>query len=73
MAVGKRVWVRIDRNNPQITLREVADRISELQAEHPELDVFFDGDEFAICSRPREPSPKKEGEGESEGEKKKGG
>ena len=43
--------MRIDRYNPQLTLREVYDKIEEIQRENPELDVFFDGDEFAICSR----------------------
>ena len=27
--------------------------LPQIQAEHPELDVFFDGDIYAICSRPR--------------------
>ena len=53
MELSKRVWVRIDRNDPQLTLRDVAERIKQLQREHPDLDVFFDGDEFAICSRPK--------------------
>jgi hypothetical protein len=53
MLLSKRVWVRIDRNDPQLTLRDVAERIKQLQRENPDLDVFFDGDEFAICSRPK--------------------
>jgi len=55
--VSKRVWVRIDRSDPKLTLRDVAERIKEIQREHPDLDVFFDGDEFAICSRPRGEMP----------------
>jgi hypothetical protein len=51
--LSKRVWVRIDRYNPQLTLREVYEKIREIQRENPDLDVFFDGDEFAICSRPK--------------------
>jgi hypothetical protein len=51
--LSKRVWVRIDRYNPQLTLRDVYEKIREIQRENPELDVFFDGDEFAICSRPK--------------------
>ncbi len=47
-----RVHVRIDRNS-DLTLREVLKKIQEIQAENPELDVFFDGDQYAICSRPR--------------------
>lgn len=66
--LSKRVWVRIDRYNPQITLREVFEKIQEIQRENPDLDVFFDGDEFAICSRPRTNKPRpastlEEGEG----------
>ena len=57
VGLSKRVWVRIDRYNPQLTLREVYDKISEIQQENPDLDVFFDGDEFAICSRPRSDPP----------------
>ena len=57
VGLSKRVWVRIDRYNPQLTLREVYDKIAEIQKENPDLDVFFDGDEFAICSRPRTPPP----------------
>ena len=56
--LGKRVWVRIDRYNPKLTLREVYDKIKEIQEENPDLDVFFDGDEFAICSRPRSDAPR---------------
>ncbi len=57
VGLSKRVWVRIDRFNPKLTLREVYDKIEEIQRENPDLDVFFDGDEFAICSRPRLPPP----------------
>jgi hypothetical protein len=48
----KKVWLRIDREDTSITLNDVAEKIREIQEKHPELDVFFDGDEFAICSRP---------------------
>jgi hypothetical protein len=48
----KKVWLRIDREDPSVTLNDVAEKIREIQEKHPELDVFFDGDEFAICSRP---------------------
>jgi len=47
-----RVHVRIDRSS-DLTLREVLKKIQEIQAENPELDVFFDGDQYAICSRPK--------------------
>jgi hypothetical protein len=51
--LSKRVWVRIDRYNTQVTLREVHDKIREIQEQNPDLDVFWDGDEYAICSRPK--------------------
>lgn len=58
VSLSKRVWVRIDRYNPQLTLREVYEKIREIQSKNPDLDVFFDGDEFAICSRPRTDRPR---------------
>jgi hypothetical protein len=59
--VSKRVWVRIERHNTQVTLREVHDKIRQIQEENPDLDVFWDGDEYAICSRPKV-KPSEEGE-----------
>ena len=47
----KKVFLKIDRNE-EMTLREVMDKLKELQDQHPDLDVFFDGDEYAICGRP---------------------
>jgi hypothetical protein len=47
-----RIHVKIDKNS-DLTLREVLHKIQEIQAENPELDVFFDGDKYAICSRPK--------------------
>lgn len=35
------------------SLREVLALVRELQGQHPEREVFFDGDEQAICSRLR--------------------
>jgi hypothetical protein len=29
------------------------DEIKRLQEKHPDLDVFLDGDEYAICSIPK--------------------
>ncbi|HHT74487.1 MAG TPA: hypothetical protein PLI21_02915 [Methanomassiliicoccaceae archaeon] len=48
----KQVHVKIDKKS-DMTLREVLRKIEEIQAEHPERDVFFDGDSYSICSRPR--------------------
>lgn len=53
----KRVLVKISKDHTELSLREVLDKIKELQEKHPELDVFFDGDQYAICGREKE-SPK---------------
>lgn len=51
--MAKTIHVKIDRNDPTVSLKEVLAKVQEIQRAHPELDVFFDGDEYAICSRPR--------------------
>jgi len=50
----KRIIVRIDPNDESITLKDIMQRIQDIQRQHPDLDVFFDGDEYAVCSRPKE-------------------
>ena len=50
----KRIILRIDPNDETITLKDIMERIQGIQRQHPDLDVFFDGDEYAICSRPKE-------------------
>ena len=53
MAKGeKQIHIRIDKNS-KLTLKDVLKTIKEIQSSNPDLDVFFDGDEYAICSRPR--------------------
>jgi hypothetical protein len=49
----KTVHLRIDPNDESTTLEDVLTRIAELQRKHPDREVFFDGDEYAICSRPK--------------------
>ncbi|MCL4307995.1 MAG: hypothetical protein LVQ64_03380 [Thermoplasmatales archaeon] len=49
----KLVHLRIDPNDESTTLEDVLSKISELQRKNPDRDVFFDGDEYAICSRPK--------------------
>ena len=49
----KTIHLKIDKNDPDMTLRTVMERLQQLQADNPDLDVFFDGDEYAICSRPK--------------------
>lgn len=47
----KKVHLKIDRGS-KLTLKDVLRKIKDIQAANPDLDVFFDGDEYAICSRP---------------------
>lgn len=49
----KRVLVKINRDKTELSLREVLDKIKELQEKNPDMDVFFDGDQYAICGRMR--------------------
>jgi len=49
----KKVLYKIDKQDDSVTLRDVLDKIEELQANNPDQDVFFDGDEYAVCSRPK--------------------
>ena len=49
----KRIVMWIDPNDESITLKDIMQRIQEIQRQHPDLDVFFDGDEYAVCSRPK--------------------
>jgi hypothetical protein len=51
----KTIHFRIDPNDESITVETVLTKISELQRKHPDRDVFLDGDEYAICSRPKRP------------------
>ncbi len=51
--MDKKIILKIDRNDESITLQDVVDKIQEIQDANPDLDVFFDGDEFAVCSRPK--------------------
>lgn len=53
----KRVHLRL-RNDSSLTIKELETRIKEIQRKHPDREVFFDGDTFAICSRPRKPKKK---------------
>jgi hypothetical protein len=49
----KTIHLRIDPNDESITLEYVLDKINELRKKHPDREVFFDGDEYSICSRPK--------------------
>ena len=52
-ALSKTIHLKIDKDDPTISLNDVLAKVQEIQRAHPELDVFFDGDEYAIVSRPR--------------------
>ena len=51
--MAKTIHLKIDKDDPTISLNDVLAKVQEIQRAHPELDVFFDGDEYAIVSRPR--------------------
>lgn len=45
--------ILIDFRTCDLTLSQVMVRIGELQAEHPEMEIFMDGDRYAIVGRRR--------------------
>ena len=51
--VDKKIHMKIDKTDPSITLKDVLDKIQEIQKDNPDREVFFDGDEYAVCSRPK--------------------
>jgi hypothetical protein len=53
ISMDKKIELKIDKNDDSITLQDVINTIQKIQDENPDLDVFFDGDEFAVCSRPK--------------------
>ncbi|MEW5937418.1 MAG: hypothetical protein AB1665_06345 [Candidatus Thermoplasmatota archaeon] len=48
----KTVHLKLEKDEKR-TLDEVLSIIRKIQAEHPDREVYFDGDDFAICSRPK--------------------
>ncbi len=52
--MDKKIHKKIDRHDSSITLADIEDMIDNIQRENPDREVFFDGDEFAICSRKKE-------------------
>ncbi len=41
--------------HPDLTVGELYEIMMELAQKYPDREIFFDGDEQAICSRPRKP------------------
>ena len=58
VGMPKKVHVKIEPSDRSITLKDIVKIIEDIQSKNPELDVFFDGDEFAICSRPKKSKKK---------------
>ncbi|MFO7792377.1 MAG: hypothetical protein R6W73_05260 [Candidatus Saliniplasma sp.] len=52
--MDKKIHKKIDRHDESITLADIEEMIEKIQMENPDREVFFDGDEFAICSRKKE-------------------
>ena len=49
----KKIHLKVDKTDNNISLRDVIEKITEIQAANPDREVFWDGDENAICSRPK--------------------
>ena len=49
----KEILFRWD-DSPDMTMEELRLKVEELKEKHPELDIFIDGDERAVCGRPKE-------------------
>ncbi len=49
----KKIHLKIDKHSSDMTLDDILKKIEEIQEENPDLEVFFDGDEYAICSKPK--------------------
>ena len=49
----KRVHFRIDPHDETTSLEDVLLRITKFQKDHPDREVYFDGEEYAIASKPK--------------------
>lgn len=61
--MAKKVLYKIEREDKSITLKDIVKMIEKIQKDNPELEVFFDGDDFAICSRPKKDKDAEKGRG----------
>ncbi len=50
----KKVHLKVEKDDSNISLRDVIEKITEIQAANPDREVFWDGDEHAICSREKQ-------------------
>ena len=44
------------KDHPDLTIGELAEIMQELAEKYPDREIFLDGDEQAICSRPKKPA-----------------
>ncbi len=52
--MDKKIHKKIDKDNESLTIDDIQKLIKKIQEENPDREVFFDGDEYAICSRKKE-------------------
>jgi len=48
----KEILLRWD-EHPDMTMEDLRGEVERLKKEHPEMDIFIDGDERAVCGRPK--------------------
>lgn len=54
----KVILMRIDRGDIETTLEDVLGMIEEFQERYPDMEIFWDGDEYAICGRKKKEEQK---------------
>ncbi|MBS3816174.1 MAG: hypothetical protein KGY76_01265 [Candidatus Thermoplasmatota archaeon] len=52
--MDKIIHKKIDKQDESVTITDIQEMMEEIQEENPDREVFFDGDEYAICSRKKE-------------------
>ncbi|MFW5945680.1 MAG: hypothetical protein ACOCTN_02250 [Candidatus Natronoplasma sp.] len=52
--MDKKIHKKIDKNDESLTIDDIEKMIKKIQEDNPDREVFFDGDEYAICSRKKE-------------------
>ncbi len=52
--MDKKIHKKINKDDESLTIDDIQKLIKKIQEENPDREVFFDGDEYAICSRKKE-------------------
>ncbi len=52
--MDKKIHKKIEKDDESLTIDDIQQLIKKIQEENPDREVFFDGDEYAICSRKKE-------------------